>query len=120
MPTGYEPFKNSIKLGLLCLALAATSACQEKRIAVALPIPPERTDCQAATGKRPTLPPEYHIPWDRIATVGQARAEHENFVNVIRGREGVVSNYILKIEGDLHQCALDDAWIREVQAETVR
>lgn len=102
------------------LALLALTACEPKRIAVALPIPPERTDCEAATGKRPTLPPEYKIDWATIASVGQAKAAHDNFVNVVRGREGIVSNYILQVEGDLHQCALDAAWIREVQAATTR
>lgn len=106
---------------LLPMALVLSAGmCEPKRIAVALPIPPERTDCEAATGKRPTLPPEFAIDWQTIATVGQAKAAHDNFVNVVRGREGIVANYILQVEGDLHQCALDAAWIREVQAATVR
>lgn len=98
--------------------LFALSACEPKRIAVALPIPPERTDCQAATGKRPTLPPEYRIDWATIASVGQAKSAHDNFVNVIRGREKIVSTYVLDLEGQLFQCANDAAWIREWQAGT--
>jgi hypothetical protein len=105
---------------LLAVSALALASCGEKRIVTALPIPPERTDCQAATGKRPTLPPEFSIDWTTIATVGQAKAAHDNFVNVIRGREGIVANYVLKLEGDLFQCASDATWIREVQAETVR
>jgi hypothetical protein len=94
------------------------SACEPKRVVTALPIPPERTDCQAATGKRPTLPPEYSIDWSKVATVGQAKAAHDNFVNVIRGREKIVANYVLSLEGDLFQCANDAAWVREWQAGT--
>lgn len=110
-------FKKALALSMLSSALL-TSACEPKRIVTALPIPPERTDCQAATGKRPTLPPEYKIDWSKVATVGQAKAAHDNFVNVIRGREGIVANYVLQIEGDLFQCANDAAWVREWSAGT--
>lgn len=106
---------------LLFAAGALTLAsCEPKRIAVALPIPPERTDCEAATGKRPTLPPEYQIDWQTIATVGQAKAAHDNFVNVVRGREGLVANYVLEVEGMLAQCSIDAQWVREWNAETAR
>jgi hypothetical protein len=98
----------------------AVSACEPKRIVTALPIPAERTDCQVATGKRPQLNPEYRIDWSKVASVGQAKIEHDRFVSVIRGRENTVANYVLSLEGDLFQCASDDAWIREVQAETTR
>lgn len=103
---------------LLAAGALTLASCGEKRIAVALPIPPERTDCEAATAKRPTLPPEYRIDWAKVSSVGQAKAEHDNFVNVIRGREGVVANYVLEVEGMLAQCAIDDQWLREWQAET--
>lgn len=105
----------ALRLWMLSSALLI-SACEPKRVVTALPIPPERTDCEAATGKRPTLPPEYRIDWSKVASVGQAKAEHDNFVNVIRGREGVVANYVLSLEGQLFQCANDAAWIREWQA----
>ena len=104
---------------LLALPIALVLAsCGEKRIVTALPIPPERTDCQAATGKRPTLPPEFVIDWATIATVGQAKAAHDNFVNVIRGREGIVANYVIEVEGMLHACANDAQWLREWSAQT--
>lgn len=103
---------------LLAVSAFTLASCEPKRIAVALPIPPERTDCQAATGKRPTLPPEYRIDWATIASVGQAKSAHDNFVNVIRGREKIVSTYVLDLEGQLFQCANDAAWIREWQAGT--
>lgn len=96
----------------------ALMACEPKRIAVALPIPPERIDCQPATGLRPTLPPEFVIDWARIATVPQAKAAHQNFVNVIRGREGIVSTYVLDLEGRLFECGNDAAWLREWNAGT--
>jgi hypothetical protein len=109
--------KMALALSTLCSALLI-SACEPKRIVTALPMPPERIDCEAATGKRPTLPPEYRIDWAKVASVGQAQAEHERFVSVIRGREGIVSNYVLELEGMLFQCSNDAAWVREWQAGT--
>lgn len=103
---------------LLASVLFAVSGCEPKRIVTALPIPPERTDCQAATGKRPTLPPEFVIDWSKVATVGQAKAAHENFVNVIRGREQIVATYVLDLEGQLFQCSNDARWVEEWQAGT--
>lgn len=110
-----QPLKMAAVLLTSCLAV---SACDTVRTVKALPIPPERIDCEAATGKRPKLPPEYQIDWAKVASVGQAKAEHDNFVNVIRGREQIVANYVLTLEGDLFQCANDDAWLREWQAGT--
>lgn len=112
-------FKKALALSMLSSALL-TSACEPKRIVTALPIPPERTDCQAATGQRPTLPPEFVIDWTKVATVGQARAAHDNFVNVVRGREGIVATYVIEVEGMLHACANDAAWIRDWQEGTTR
>lgn len=110
-----QPLKMAAALLMCC---SAVSACDTVRTVKALPIPPERTDCEAATGKRPRLPPEYQIPWDRVATVGQARAEHENFINVIRGREGIVANYVISLEGQLFACANDATWVREWNEST--
>lgn len=109
--------RKALALSMLCSALL-TSACTEKRIVTALPIPPERIDCQPATGLRPTLPPEFAIDWTRVATVPQAKSAHQNFVNVIRGREGIVSTYVLDLEGRLFECGNDAAWLREWNAET--
>lgn len=94
------------------------SGCEPKRVVTAIPIPPERTDCQAATGKRPTLSPEYVIDWSKVGTVSEAQRQHDLFVDVLRGREKTVSTYVLSLEGDLFQCANDAAWIREWQAGT--
>lgn len=112
---------SSTALRLLMLSSALLiSACEPKRVVTALPIPPERTDCQAATGKRPTLPPEFVIDWTKVATVGEAKAAHDNFVLVLRGREKAVSNYVLDLEGRLFQCASDAQWIREWNGATSR
>lgn len=92
------------------------SACEPEHIVKALPIPPDRIDCQAATGKRPQLPPEYRVDWSKISTVGQAKTEFDNFTMVLRGREKTVSTYVLDIEGQLFQCASDAQWIREYLA----
>lgn len=105
---------------LLLTSCLALSACEPKRVVTALPIPPERMDCQDATGQRPTLPPEFQIDWTKIATVDQAHAAFDNFTLVLRGREQTVANYVLTLEGKLFQCAEDARWLREVQAETTR
>jgi hypothetical protein len=112
-----RPYSMAAALLTSCLAV---SACEPKRIVTALPIPAERTDCQAATGKRPQLNPEYVIDWSKVQTATHAKIEHDRFVSVIRGRENTVANYVLEVEGMLHQCSLDAAWIREVQAQTTR
>lgn len=105
---------------LLLTSCLAISACEPKRVVTALPIPPERMDCQDATGKRPTLPPEYQIDWAKIASVDEAHAAFDNFKLVLRGREQTVANYVIQIEGQLFQCSEDARWIREVQAETTQ
>lgn len=105
-----------LTMALALSTLFSVSACEKQRIATALPIPPERMDCQAATGDRPKLPPEYVIDWAKVASVGEAKTAHDNFVNVIRGREKIVATYVLEIEGRLFQCANDAAWLREREA----
>lgn len=97
-------------------ALLALSACGEpKRIAEAIPIPPERMDCVAA-GTRPTIAPEYVIDWTKVNSVLQARTEHDKYVGSVRTREGQVAGYILNIEGKLFGCSNDAQWLREWQA----
>lgn len=104
----------------LLAAAGFLQGCDTVRTVKALPIPPERIDCQAATGKRPKLPPEYSIDWTKVASVGQAKAEFDNFKLALRGREKIVSDYVLTLEGELFQCANDDAWLREREAEITR
>lgn len=71
-------------------------------------------DCRAvAPGERPALPAEYVIDWARVATVEQARGEHEAFVRSVRTREGVVAGWVVEIEDRVFVCASDDAWLRD-------
>ncbi|MBO9624183.1 MAG: hypothetical protein J7500_15855 [Sphingomonas sp.] len=59
------------------------------------------------------MPKEYAIDWSKVTTVAQARAEHMKFVASVRSREGVVSGYILRIEGQLFACSNNAAWLRD-------
>lgn len=103
---------------LLMCFLALSGASCEKRVATAIPIPPERTDCAVLSGDegRPVIPPEYVIDWTRVATVQQARAEHDAFVTRLRAREMPVTLYIVRLEGQVFACADDAAWIRDYQS----
>lgn len=100
-------------LSTCCLGL---SACEPKRVQVPIPIPEERMDCVSIRDQRPTIPAEYVIDWTRVATVAQARAEHEAFVTRLRERETPVALYIVELEGELWACADDDQWLRDYTA----
>jgi hypothetical protein len=103
----------ALALSTLCLAV---SACGEtKRVAEALPTPPERLVCERA-GTRPALPPEHAIDWSKVRTVDAARLEHEKFVTVLRTREGLVAGYVLKLEGVAFTCWNNMKWRREYEA----
>src|SRR3546814_1209952 len=86
---------------MCCLALSAASC--EKRVATAIPIPPERIDCAVLGGDeaRPKIPAEYVIDWSRVTSVPQARTEHDAFVTRLRQRETPVTLYIVRLEGQL-------------------
>lgn len=99
---------------MFCSALIALSACEPKRIVTALPIPPERMDCQPA-GTRPSIPPEYVIVWENVRSVLDAKAEHDKYVGSVRTREGIVAGYVLDLEGKLFLCGNDAAWLRDWQ-----
>lgn len=107
-----QPFRMAAALSTLFLA----TSCGQQRVVTAIPIPTERMDCITLANQRPTLPPEYQIDWSKVASVGQARAQHDAFVAVIRGREKIVATYIVQIEGQLFQCANDAEWLREREA----
>lgn len=47
-----------------------------------------------------------------MATVDQAKAEHAKYVASIRNREGVITSYIMRIEGKLFVCNTNMAWRR--------
>lgn len=112
---------------LLAASALVLTACEPEKHVTALPIPPERMDCEAATGKRPKLGPEYQPNWQlalaqptKEKAVEEAIRQHGLFVDVLRGREKAIATYILFVEGDLWQCANDDAWLREREAELAR
>ena len=101
---------------LLMFSLAAAlSACGEpKRVVTSIPTPPERLVCEAA-GTRPTIPAEYRIDWSRVATVAQARAEHDRYVASIRTREGIIVAYVMQVEGKLFVCSNNMQWRRDFE-----
>lgn len=113
-----------MKRSLMALALLTScsllSSCGEpERIAVAIPIPPERMDC-AKLSKRPSLPAEQVIdyaPAEKALNVKDAvtllKVEIARFVASVRTREGRVAGYILAVEGDLFACSNDAEWLRD-------
>jgi hypothetical protein len=104
-------------LSTLCLAV---SACETtKRVAEAIPTPANRLVCEAPA-TRPKVPPEYVIDWAHVATVPQAKAEHQRYVASIRTREGVVAAYVLQIEGELFVCFTNMQWRRDFESRLPR
>lgn len=108
--------RKALRLSMLCSALLI-SACTEKRVVTALPIPAERIDC-VVVGPRPTLPPEHVIDWPRLRSIAQAKSEHEHYVHSVRQREQIVAHYIVDVEAMQFACANDAAWLREWNAGT--
>lgn len=106
----------ALALSTLCLA---TSACHTVRTADFLATPADRLICDAA-GARPKIPAEYVIDWAKVATVDQARAEHQKYVASVRTREGVVAAYVLSIEGKLFVCSNNAQWRRDYEAELAK
>jgi hypothetical protein len=78
---------------------------------------PERFECDAVSpGDRPAIDPEHVIDWAKVQTVEQAKAEHLAYVKSIRSREGVITGYIVRLEGQLFTCANNMTWQREYYA----
>lgn len=100
-------------LPLMCFSALTAGSC-EKRVVTSIPIPPERMDC-AKVSKRPKLPPELTIDWTQISSVLAAQEAHKAYVARIRTREGIVTGYILEVEGELFACSNDAAWLRDWQ-----
>ena len=121
-PTNARAWRKTAKTyGILAAAVLLT-ACAEKRVVTALPTPPERLICEKA-GARPTLPAEYSIAWDHVAAartvpeaVARAQSEHAKFIAVIRTREGIVTGYILRLEGVNFVCWTNAEWRRRFEA----
>lgn len=108
-----RPMLKALALSTFCLTLTAAS-CGERHVVTALPTPPERLVCEGA-GNRPAIPPEYVIDWAKVATVAQAKSEHERYVGTIRTRENVIVGYITQIEGRLFVCSNNMAWRRDFE-----
>lgn len=98
-----------IVIGLFTLLNGCTTT---KRAVVPLKPPPERLECQTA-GTRPIIPPEHVIDWTRVVTAGDARAQHEAFVTKLREREGLITGYLVRIEGANFICASNARWLRD-------
>lgn len=105
-----------MKRFVLAIALLTfCSACATERVAVSLRPDrdnPDRLICEVA-GPRPAIPTEYRIDWSKVATVEQAKVEHEAFVRSIRTREGVVAGYLVDLEGRLFVCSNNAQWWRD-------
>lgn len=106
--------RTALALSTLCLAIPLAS-CGEKRTVQALPTPPERLVCSFPPGHRPPIPPELQIDWSHVTSVAQAKIEHEGYVRSIRAREGVITSYIVDIEGKLFECATNMQWRRDFE-----
>lgn len=105
------PKRKALALLMLCSA-TALSACGEKRVVTNLAPPPERLVCEAA-GPRPSIPPELIIDWAHVTSVAQAKIEHEGYVRAQRTREGVITTYLIEVEGKLFRCQNNMAWLRD-------
>lgn len=89
------------------------AGCETTRVAVPVKPPADRMDCIAADG-RPAIPAEYVIDWSKVLTVPQAKTEHEAFVRSVRNREGVITGYLIEVEGKLWACSSDAEWLRDL------
>lgn len=112
-----------MKRSLMALALLTSSfllaGCEPDKVVEHLPTPPDRLVCEAA-GDRPAIPAEHAIDWTTVVTVDQARAEHTKYVASIRNREGVITGYIVQVEGKLFTCQSNMDWRRTYEAELSR
>ena len=111
-----QPKRTALLLSTLCLA---TSACHTAHTVDFIATPADRLVCEAA-GARPKIPAEYVIDWTKVASVSQAKAEHEKFVAIVRTREGIVAAYILSVEGKLYVCGANMAWRRDWETELAK
>lgn len=105
---------------LTVLALSTScsllSSCGTDKVVEHLPTPPERLICEAA-GERPAIPAEHVIDWNAVVTIDQARAEHAKYVASIRNREGVITGYIMRLEGKLFTCYTNMEWRRTYERD---
>jgi hypothetical protein len=108
---------------LLSMCFLAVSACSTTKRAVEPLRPdltnPERFICEPA-GTRPTIRGEDPIDLSRAqrapsvaAAMAIVEEEVTAYVASVRGREAVVANYVLSIEGKLFVCGNNMAWQRD-------
>lgn len=81
---------------------------------------PDRLLCEGLEADRPALPASYAIDWngvyvagDALATLRNAQAEHEAYVRAVLARNGIVSAWLVKIEGQLFVCSSNMQWWRD-------
>jgi hypothetical protein len=109
---------------MLCFLPLLGTACKHPEVeAVAVKPPLDKMACEAA-GARPAVPMEYAIDWSKVEVPGNSRAtllnaqgEVVKLVASIRSREGIVTGYILRIEGSLFVCSNNAAWLRNFFAQ---
>lgn len=104
---------------MLCFLSATACKPQIEYVATAIKPDPTRLLCVAA-GTRPAVQAEYVIDWNKVevpgnsgATLANAKEEVIKLVTSVRLREGVVTAYILRIEGQLFACSNNAAWLRD-------
>lgn len=104
-------------IALSTLSLAVSACGQKEEIRSVSALRPDKTNPDRFTcpkhGTRPTVNPEYKIDWGKIASVGEAKAAHDNFVLVLRGRERTVADYVLDLEAINSICAANMQWQRD-------
>ncbi len=110
--------KQFLKVAVLSTFCLAASACgKERERFKPIPIPAERMDCVAVTkADRPRLAPAYVIDWSKVPTVLAAKDEVDKLIQSTLHREGVVTGYVIELEGKLFACSNDDQWLKEYTA----
>jgi hypothetical protein len=106
---------------LLSKALILSTSCLAlTNCAETVPVPlnvkaenPERFLCQPVPEDRPALPSTHTIDWGAVETVEQAQFEHDAYVASILDRNGIVTGYILDLEGRLFTCWNNMQWQNE-------
>lgn len=111
-----------VKAAILLTVYSLLAACQQPVIREAVPLRPDldhpdRLVCEGVPQERPAIPPAYVIDWSMVGTVEQARAEHENFVRSIIGRNEIVSGYLVLLEGRLFVCSNNAEFWRDYRRD---
>lgn len=100
-------------LSTFCFSLAA---CETTREAVSLRPDldnPARLVCEPRPDPRPDRGEPYVIDWGKVETVAQAKIEHDLYLARERDRNGVVTAYVLEVEGKLFVCSNNMQWWRD-------